>query len=50
MKESWEEVAEGEMPLWFYLPPHPQARLSAADLVALRAWAESVGGEPASRP
>jgi hypothetical protein len=38
MHESWEEVEEGEMPPWFYLPPHPDARLSAADRETLRRW------------
>jgi hypothetical protein len=26
--EAAERVREGEMPLWFYLPAHPEARLS----------------------
>ncbi len=26
--EAAEELREGEMPLWFYLPTHPEARLS----------------------
>lgn len=39
IKESWEEVAEGEMPPWFYLPAHRDARLSAEDRVLLRDWA-----------
>jgi Haem-binding domain len=38
LEEIWEEVDEGEMPLWFYLPLHPEARLSDADKNALRAW------------
>jgi hypothetical protein len=42
MHESWEEVAEGEMPPWFYLPPHPTARLSSEDRELLRRWSESV--------
>jgi hypothetical protein len=42
LHESWEEVSEGEMPPWFYLPPHPEARLSEADREALRRWS---GGE-----
>lgn len=29
-KEAAKEVREGEMPLWFYLPTHPEARLSEA--------------------
>ena len=43
MHESWEEAAEGEMPPWFYLPPHPDARLSPEDLRLLRAWSLSAG-------
>ncbi len=39
LKESWEEVAEGEMPLWFYLPIHRDAVLSPEDKSALRNWA-----------
>lgn len=39
--EAWEEVEKGEMPLWFYLPTHPEARLSNADRAALRAWTQS---------
>ena len=39
LKESWQEVAEGEMPPWFYLLPHRRARLSPQDRVRLRAWA-----------
>ena len=38
LKESWEEVAEGEMPPWFYLPVHRDAVLSAEDRGLLRAW------------
>jgi hypothetical protein len=41
MHESWEEVAEGEMPPWFYLAPHPDAYLSAEDRSLLRAWSSS---------
>jgi hypothetical protein len=44
-EEVWEEVEEGEMPLWFYIPLHPEARLSEADKVALRAWAGGGHGE-----
>ena len=42
IREIWEEVDEGEMPPWFYLPLHPEARLSDSDRVVLRAWAASV--------
>jgi hypothetical protein len=37
-EEIWEEVEEGEMPLWFYLPLHPEARLSERDLAHLKEW------------
>jgi hypothetical protein len=29
--EAAEEVREGEMPPWYYLPTHPEARLSKAE-------------------
>ena len=29
-KDAAKEVREGEMPLWFYLPTHPEAQLSDA--------------------
>ena len=41
--EVWEEVEEGEMPLWFYLPLHPEARLSQDDLTRLRDWTRAAG-------
>ena len=40
-EEVWEEVEEGEMPLWFYKPLHPEAELSPDEMELLRAW----GGE-----
>jgi cytochrome c551/c552 len=33
--EAAEQVQKGEMPLWFYVPLHPQARLSAEEKQAL---------------
>jgi hypothetical protein len=39
VKESWEEVAEGEMPPGYYLPVHRDALLSAEDRSILREWA-----------
>lgn len=35
-EEIWEEVEEGEMPMWNYLLAHPDARLSDADKQTLR--------------
>lgn len=53
--ESWEEVQEGEMPLWFYLPLHPEAKLSDADKSLLKQWsqqsaASTSGGGGADEP
>ena len=42
----WDEVQEGKMPLPNYLRMHPEARLSEADLAALRAWAAAQEKEP----
>jgi hypothetical protein len=38
LEEIAEMVEEGEMPPWFYLPLHPDARLSPADLATVTAW------------
>jgi hypothetical protein len=38
-EEIEEEIHEGAMPLWYYLPLHPEARLSDEDKESLRAWA-----------
>ena len=32
------EVEEGRMPLWYYRPFHPDAKLSEADRAVLRSW------------
>ncbi|MEP7384486.1 MAG: heme-binding domain-containing protein [Gemmatimonadota bacterium] len=50
LDKSWKEVKEGEMPLWFYLPPHPDARLSPADRATLRTWALSMGATESANP
>lgn len=42
MEETREEIAEGEMPMRAYLVLHPEAKLSAEDRTALRAW--TLGG------
>ena len=41
MRESWKEVAEGEMPTWFYVVLHPEAKLSPADKSVLQTWSAS---------
>jgi len=33
------EVKSGDMPLWFYLPLHPSAKLSDADKALIEKWA-----------
>lgn len=39
-KDVAEQVKEGEMPLWFYLPLHPSAKLTDAEKLALIDGAE----------
>ncbi|MEA2572075.1 MAG: hypothetical protein QOI24_4076 [Acidobacteriota bacterium] len=39
-KQIWKEVGSGDMPLWFYLPLHPAAKLSDADKAIVKAWSE----------
>jgi hypothetical protein len=41
LQDVVEVVHEGEMPLWIYLPTHPEARLSDADKKTLVAWAKA---------
>ncbi len=45
IEEVWEEIEEGEMPLWFYLPLHPEARLSYDQKETIRKWVEAGGPE-----
>lgn len=42
--EAAESVREGEMPMWIYLPTHPEARLSDAEKQALIAGLEATFG------
>jgi hypothetical protein len=39
LAKSRKEVDKGKMPLWFYLAIHRDARLSAADVALIDAWA-----------
>lgn len=39
LRESAEEIADGEMPPWYYRLMHPEARLTPAAADVLRAWA-----------
>jgi Haem-binding domain len=38
LQESWKEVSEREMPPWYYLLVHREARLSAEDRRLLERW------------
>ena len=46
-EEVWEMVESGEMPLWFYVPLHPEAKLADADRAVLRAWSTAKGDDRA---
>ena len=39
IKESIEEVEEGEMPPWVYIPTHPDSLLTKEDVNILKNWA-----------
>ena len=43
IEEIWEEVEEGEMPLWYYLILHSEAELSENDKVILKDWVDTGG-------
>jgi hypothetical protein len=43
IEEIWEEVEEGEMPLWYYLILHSEAELSESDKAVLKDWVDSGG-------
>jgi hypothetical protein len=47
-RQSWELVDEGEMPLWFYVPLHSEAKLSDADKRLIKAWSESMAVQAGS--
>ncbi|MBZ0136084.1 MAG: heme-binding domain-containing protein [Planctomycetes bacterium] len=42
--EAAEAVREGEMPMWIYLPTHPEARLTDAETQALISGLEATTG------
>ncbi len=49
LKETWKEVADGEMPPWFYLAAHRDAVLSERDRTAIRDWALRSPLEPETK-
>ncbi len=40
LKEIVKEVESGDMPPWYYVPLHPEAKLSPADRKTIIAWAK----------
>ena len=38
LEEMWEEIEEGNMPLWYYLPLHPEANLDDRERKLLHEW------------
>ena len=57
-ENSWDEIEEGEMPPWFYLPMHPSARMTDEKKAILKKWllakapakAEEKAEKPAEPP
>ncbi|MFG0317880.1 MAG: heme-binding domain-containing protein [Planctomycetota bacterium JB042] len=49
LREVWEEVEAGEMPLALYLFMHGDARLGPADLEALHDWTLGAGQDAVDR-
>ena len=43
MREIWHEVSLGEMPLWYSLPLHRDAKLQEADISILKTWLKPEG-------
>jgi hypothetical protein len=40
--DTWDQVSHGDMPLWYYLPLHPQAKLSDDDKAAIHDWTQTM--------
>ena len=38
LEEMWEEIEEGNIPLWYYLPLHPEANLDDRERRLLHEW------------
>jgi len=49
IRKSSEEVSEGEMPPWYYLIVHRDARLTAEDRTTIHDWASNAGPEDESK-
>ena len=44
MQDLVEVVERGDMPIWFYVPLHSEARLGPDDIKTLTSWAPTAGG------
>lgn len=40
IEEIWELIDEGEMPLWYYIPAHPEAKLTGSEKEIIRTWSK----------
>jgi hypothetical protein len=49
MENSWDEISEGNMPPWFYLPMHPKAILSDKEKEILKGWMLAHKTAPAAK-
>ncbi|MET0153110.1 MAG: heme-binding domain-containing protein [Candidatus Binatia bacterium] len=50
LKETVQEVRDGDMPPWYYVIMHSEAKLSGADRAAIERWvAEAMPGAPPAR-
>ena len=41
LKDICDQVKQGDMPLWYYLPLHPKAKLTDADRATICTWASN---------
>jgi len=46
MDRILEQIDENRMPLWYYVPLHPEAELTRADLAVLRSWISADAEQP----
>src|SRR5436305_5848371 len=50
LKDICDEVKQGDMPLWFYLPLHPKAKLSGDDILAICTWTAAETSRLSAKP
>ena len=49
LAEVVDEVGEGEMPPWFFLPLHPEAKLTPEEQQVIVRWAKAGSGDGAGK-